>query len=200
MVYVCLNKEFESYVKSENGVLLYTDMISLGLGRYDIKKLEKDGTIEKVERGIYCHKEYTADTMKIYQKMNSKMIYSNETALYLHDLVDRYPMVYTATTISGYHLRKKENLKLYYVKEELWDIGKMEIKDPWGNILNVYDMERTICDIVKNQKKIELQVYLQAIKNYFQRKDKNLRKLARYAKKMGIQDKIRDIVYMHMEP
>ena len=76
----------------------------------------------------------------------------------------------------------------------------MEIKDPWGNILNVYDMERTICDIVKNQKKIELQVYLQAIKNYFQRKDKNLRKLARYAKKMGIQDKIRDIVYMHMEP
>lgn len=193
-------KEFELYVKSENGILLYSDMISLGLGRYHIKELEKDGTIEKVERGIYCHKDYTSDTMKIYQKMNNKMIYSNETALYLHDLVDRYPMVYTATTISGYHLREKENLKLYYVKEELWDIGKMEIKDPWGNMLYVYDMERTICDIIKNQKKIELQVYLQAIKNYFQKKDKNLRKLARYAKKMGIQDKVKDIVYMHMEP
>ena len=51
-----------------------SDMISLGLGRYDIKKLEKDGTIEKVERGIYCHKDYTPDTMKIYQKMNKKII------------------------------------------------------------------------------------------------------------------------------
>ena len=35
-------KEFELYVKSENGILLYSDMISLGLGRYHIKELEKD--------------------------------------------------------------------------------------------------------------------------------------------------------------
>lgn len=52
------------------------------------------------------------------------------------------------TTKSGYHLRNTE-LKIYYVKEELLFLGVETIKTPQRNSVQVYDRERTICDIIK---------------------------------------------------
>ena len=51
----------------------------------------------------------------------------------------------------------------------IWDMGL------------VYDMERTICDLLRSRKNIEMQVFQDALKQYAKRKDKNLRMLMKYA-------------------
>ena len=45
----------------------------------------------------------------------------------------------------------------------------------------VYDMERTICDLIRCRSNIEIQTLQGALKQYAIRKDKNLRMLMQYA-------------------
>ena len=55
--------------------------------------------------------------------------------------------------------------------------------------MSVYDMERTICDIIRNRNNTEIQTLQSALKQYVKRKDKNLRLLMQYAVKFHV-DKI----------
>lgn len=77
------------------------------------------------------------------------------------------------------------------MKEELYEIGITEIKTPYGNKVKVYDLERTICDIIRNKKKIEIALFTDAMKRYVDRKDRNSIKLHKYAKIFNIEDELR---------
>ena len=59
-------------------------------------------------------------------------------------------------------------------------------------LLKVYDLEKTICDIIKNKKKIDGEIFNKAVREYFYSKKKNTLKLYEYAKKMNIYNKVRD--------
>ena len=65
-------------------------------------------------------------------------------------------------------------------------MGKIKIITPFGNEVSTYNKERTICDILRSRNKIELQTFQEAIKGYFQSKDKNLRLLWKYAKSFNV--------------
>lgn len=192
-------KKFNMFIKENNGIFTYEDMIQSGLSRTQIRRLENDQIIKREGRGIYNHKDYLPDIMKIYQMTNKKMIYSNETAAYLHDLTERFPRIYTVTTESGYHLRKSNELKVYYCKKQILELGVIEIENNSGNSIRAYDKERTICDIIKNKERIEQQVYFEVIQNYFKGKTK-LNKLSEYAKKLGISNKVMNIVELMLKP
>lgn len=64
----------------------------------------------------------------------------------------------------------------------------------------VYDKERTICDIIKNKNRMELQVYVEGLRSYFLQGKPDLKKLAMYAKKLGISSKVMDVVTVYMKP
>jgi len=76
----------------------------------------------------------------------------------------------------------KQGVKVYKVKEELFDVGVIEAKSPAGHMLKVYNPERTICDLVRSRRNIEIQDLQTAIKGYVRCKEKNLPLLMRYAK------------------
>ncbi len=95
---------------------------------------------------------------------------------------------------SGYNgsLQKEDNVNLFYTKRELLDLGVINYKLDSGNIIRVYDLDKTICDIIKNKKKIDAEIFNKAIRKYFYSKKKNTLKLYEYAKKMNIYNKVRD--------
>ncbi len=76
-------------------------------------------------------------------------------------------------------------------KEELYNVGIIEMKTLYGNKVKVYDLERTICDIIRNKKKIEIALFTDAMKRYAERKDRNSIKLHKYAKLFNIEDEVR---------
>ena len=88
-------------------------------------------------------------------------------------------------------LLKNKNYQFFYLKEELYEIGIVEMKTPYGNKVKVYDLERTICDIIRNKKKIEIALFTDAMKRYADRKDRNSIKLHKYAKIFNIEDELR---------
>ena len=55
----------------------------------------------------------------------------------------------------------------------------------------LYDKERCLCDLVIEKNEIDKQLYVQAIKEYF-KENYDVRKLVKYAKVFGIEEKIRD--------
>lgn len=196
---MCFEQEFNDFIKEKNGIFKYSDLIYLGYNQRQIRNLEKNKIIERVAKGIYFHKDYFPDMLKVYQMDNKKMIYSHDTAAYLHDLTDRFPRNFTVTTESGYHLRKKDKLNVFYIKKNLFELGLEEVQDMSGNMIKTYDKERTVCDIIRNKEKIELQIYIEVIQNYFNGKVK-LNKLSQYAKVLGISKKVSEVVALMMKP
>ncbi|MBQ6505488.1 MAG: abortive phage infection protein, partial [Flexilinea sp.] len=60
-----------------------------------------------------------------------------------------------------------------------------------GNTINIYDKERCICDIIRDKKNIDIQIFHTAINSYFRDREKNIHKLMEYASIFGIEDKVR---------
>lgn len=81
---------------------------------------------------------------------------------------------------------------MFYIKKELLNLGVTNYKLSSGNIIKVYDLDKTICDIIKNKKKIDAELFNKVIRGYFYSKEKNTLKLYEYAKKMNIYDKVRN--------
>lgn len=191
--------QLELLSNDHNGHLTSANLFTNGFTKYDVSKFVKAGLLERVSRGKYIHKSAMDDEFKLIQLNNSKMIFSNETALYLHDMTGRFPTEFSVTTESGYHLRNT-SLKVYYVKPELLYVGMIEMENYFGNKVLVYDKERTVCDIIKNRNRIEMQVYTEGIQSYFLQGKPNLKKLSEYAKLLGISDKVMDVVLLLAKP
>lgn len=157
--------------------------------------LLKRGVIERVSRGLYIKYDDLADDMVILQSKSKNAIYSYMTALYLHKLVNRNPIKYDITVPSGYNgsLQKNSNVNLHYIKREFINLGVIEVKTTSGAFIKVYDLERTICDIIKNKKQLDSELYNMAIREYFYSKSKNSLKLHDYALKLNIAKKIDNV-------
>ena len=71
-----------------------------------------------------------------------------------------------------------------------YELGVCEVEASSGNLVRVYDKERCICDLVKNRKNTEIQLYQTAIKEYMSDKHKNLSHLIKYAEVLGVRDEV----------
>ena len=178
----------------KNGYLSVKDVNDNNIPRFYLTKLIKDNKIERISRGIYIKKNTIVDDFVILQSKSKNAIYSNMTALYLYGLSNRIPIKYDITINTGYNgsLQNNNKVNLYYTKKELLYLGVIDYKLNSGNIIKVYDLDKTICDIIKNKKRIDIELYNKAIREYFYSKNKNTLKLYEYAKKMNIYNKVRN--------
>lgn len=184
----------KEYIK-ENVVITNKEAEKLGYTRYNLSELTKSGQLERLRPGLYQLKGKVIDDFVLISSNSNRIIFSHQTALYLHDLSDRTPSVFHISVPQGYnasHIKKRyEDLQVHYVKKDLYEIGKTEIKSPQGNLIPIYDIERTICDIIIDRKKIDKQIFTDAIKRYFNSNNKNLRRLIKYSRLFKIEDEIR---------
>ena len=64
-----------------------------------------------------------------------------------------------------------------------------------GHTIVIYDLERTLCDIIRSRNKIDSQIVIETLKNYVHRKNKDLHRLYKYAENFGVEK----ILYHYME-
>lgn len=158
-----------------------------------LTQLTKEKKLIRISRGLYMLPNCFEDEYYKFQVITSYSVFSLETSLYLHNYSDRVPTIYNITVPRNYngYLSKEKNVKLSYVKEELLNLGVIEIESPMGQKIKVYDLERTICDIVKFKNKIDPEVFSKALKQYTKSKEKNLNNLILYARKLNVEKEIR---------
>ena len=135
------------------------------------------------------------DEYYFFQKRYKVAIYSYLSALYLHQLTDVIPNKLEVTLYRGYNPhRMGENIIKHFVTKELYELGVVDCKTMYGNIVSVYDLERTICDLVKNRKSIDSELFSKTLNRYIRTSNKDLSKLYRYARKMKILEKVIEIM------
>ena len=179
----------------ENLIITNKEAEELGYTRRNLSELTKRGQIERLRPGLYQLKGKVIDDFVLISSNRNRIIFSHQTALYLHDLSDRTPNVFHISVPQGYnasHIKNRyKDLQVHYVKKDLYELGKTEIKSPQGNLIPVYDIDRTICDIIIDREKIDKQIFTEALKRYFKSPNRNLRRLIKYSRLFKIEDEIR---------
>ena len=177
-----------------NGYLTTKDVIEHNIPRIYLSRLIDEHVIERVSRGIYIKSNDIPDDMVVLQNKSKNAIYSHMTTLYLYGLSNRIPIKYDITVNQGYNgtLQRDNNVNLFYIKRDLLNLGLTTYMLDSGYEIKVYDLERTICDIVKNKNRLDQEVVNKAIREYFYSNNKNVLKLYEYAKKLKIYDKVRN--------
>ena len=172
-----------------NGTFASYQATKAGIHRQQLAGFVKSGFIEKAERGIYITPGGLDDALYWMQQRAKKIVYSHETSLFLHKLTDRTPIRYSITVPSSYKVSEalKISHKIFYIKKELIDLGKIEIASGMGNSITAYNLERTLCDIIRSRNKIDRQIFIEALKNYTCSKDKDLHRLYKYAGVFGVE-------------
>lgn len=177
-----------------NGYLTTKDVIEHNIPRIYLSRLIDEHIIERVSRGIYIKSNDIPDDMVVLQNKSKNAIYSHMTTLYLYGLSNRIPIKYDITVNQGYNgtLQRDNNVNLFYIKRNLLNLGLTTYMLDTGYEIKVYDLERTICDIIKNKNRLDQEVVNKAIRKYFYSNNKNVLKLYEYAKKLKIYDKVRN--------
>lgn len=187
----------ENLISHSKGVVTSKDADAYGIHREYLREFVKLGKLERVSHGLYITPTMWEDKMLIYQLRREKLIYSHETALYLHNLTDRDPITYSVTVPAGYNTSKlnQDGLIVHTIKKELHTLGVSTATTIFGNNVRVYDKERTICDILRDRNHQDATTVSESLKKYVSQKDKDINKLMRYAGLMRIEK----IVRLYME-
>ncbi len=177
-------KRIEKIIKKQKGTLLSSDLDKNGIPRTYLSMMVSEGKLERVERGVYVLPDSLEDEMFILQKKYPKLIYSHETALVLHQLSDRTPFEYSVTVSSGYKVVEaiSNKSKVYYVKEGLHMMGVVEVSSSMGNPINIYGVERTICDLIRSRNRIDIQIFSDALKRVSSKKGVDFYLMTEYAR------------------
>lgn len=166
-----------------NGTIRTADVVAAGLSRTTLGQLVKDGVLERVAHGQYTRPDTFPDELHLIQRRAGKIVFSHETALYLHDMAERAPLKHAVTIPANSKLSPAlgADLKIYYVKPEFHDIGKCTLPSKWGHDVVAYNAERTVCDILRSRSRIDTQTFAAALKNYTAGHGQNWKLLMEYA-------------------
>ena len=149
-----------------------------GISKFKFYKYVRENGLEPVSRGVYSTGADWVDELYVLHKRCPNAVFSHDEAFYYHGLTDRGPFVHTLTIYSGYNahrLTADGSCKVYTVKKELLDVGKIIVKDNDGNMIPMYDA----------------QDFISVLKTYVSRKDKDLNRLMEYAKLFRVDNVIR---------
>lgn len=187
--------KIEEIIKSNNGIVTASDFKSKGIPSIYLTQLVRKGILKRYKRGIYLTDNADFDEYYFFQNKYKVCIFSYSSALYLHNMTDRIPDKMEVTVYKGYNASNiNKDVIIHYSNKNLYEIGIIQKKTIFGNPVKVYNMEHTICDLFKNKKKIDPEIFSKAVNNYMKSSEKDINKLYEYSKIFKIEEKIREII------
>ncbi|MEJ6949431.1 type IV toxin-antitoxin system AbiEi family antitoxin domain-containing protein [Natronospora cellulosivora (SeqCode)] len=182
-------KEFQK----QGGVLKTSELNKLGLSSRQIRKLLDQGELSKIKRGYYeLSHDVTSEEVMIARLFPKAVIFL-ESALLKYGYTDRIPLAWQIAVNRDSEKSKYDIdypiIKPFYQKSKFLNIGVTTIIVDGVNV-RYFDRDRTICDVMRYERKLEKEVYSKAVMNYIKDSNKNIRHLFEYAKLLNITRKV----------
>ena len=181
---------------AENKKFITTaELKDMGYSYYKIGKLEKDGLLRRVNRSTYENLSYKGDENDFFSAeafvpngviclMSAARYY--ELTNFLPDSVDvaieRKKKVVT--------LPDWPEIKIFYFDPVRMDIGVTEVREG-DNVFHIFDIEKTVVDIIYYRNKIGIEETSEVLKNYLKRRDRQIDRLYAYAKRLRCEKVVR---------
>ena len=184
---------------NNSGILMIKDFTN-NFSKNSIYDFIKKNEMVKIAPGVYALPEVIVDETFTLSQRCTKGIISHDDALYYHGLIEREPFVHSLTIYTGYNPTRltESGYKVYTVKKDLLDVGKIIVRNNFGNEIPIYDLERTVCDLVRNRNQFEIQDFNFVLRTYVSKSNKDLNKLMKYAKLFKIDKIIRQYLEILM--
>jgi len=183
----------DALLLENKGYLKSSDAFQAGISRAYLGDYVRKRGLERAAQGLYMAPDAWVDDMFVIQSRYPQAVFSHETALYLLNLAEREPTRYAATLRTGASSAglTKCGLKVYKIKHELFEMGIVEAQSHAKHTVRIYNAERTVCDMLRSRRNVEIQDLQAAIKGYVRTKEKNIPLLMRYAKLFSVEKAIR---------
>lgn len=172
--------------KNRYGYAYLKELKKQGIHTDTVRRLFREGTIEKVKAGLYKLTDMPAlsnQGMIDVSMAMPKAVICLHSALSYHDLTTALP---AAIMLALPRDSKPVKLsypptQVFYFSPPNYQIGIERVTTKAG-IFIIYNVEKTIVDCFRYRHKLGMEVALEGLKNYLKKPDYNLNKLLKYAK------------------
>lgn len=187
-----MKKQFiQAFFNTHDGIIRTKQLRDAGFTHYQLNQLIQSGQVLKVKQGIYKWNDSDRSELVEVARIVPEGVFCLFTACQYHELSN--------FVASSYHLSipKKSKIvlpiyppiKLYYWEAASYQTGKTEIELDSAPI-QIYDVEKTVCDVIRQRNKVGLDIVKEVVATYLQRTDRNLAKLVEYASELGLKNYI----------
>ena len=159
-----------------------------GFSQYKVSKLVDEGMLIKLNKRYYENAEYSGEESDFYYTeayAPKGVICLLSAAAYYHlttfipEVVDvAIPRKAKISTIP-----EQPQLNIHYYTDARHELGITTVREG-KNEFQIYDIEKTVVDIVFYKEKVGIQETKEVLVTYLQRKERNLNRLLKYAELM----------------
>ena len=174
----------------DNGKKIYTreSLKSLGYERYAVDQMVKKGMLRKITGSTFENVNYDGTEKDFYYvpAIVSEGVVCMLSAAVYYNLSNYWPNSVDVAVKKDKKiatLPKYPPIDIYHFGKNRYELGIITINDG-DNAFRIYDIEKTVVDIIYFRNKVGIEETKQILKNYLDRKDRNLNKLINYAKQL----------------
>ena len=154
---------------------------------YFVRKAMDAGNVMRLRNGLYATVDGLADTIVDVERIVPGGV------LCLYSAWEHYGL--TTQILGSIYVAVEKHrkvvvpvfppIKLCYWEQKYYKISVVEA-DVVGHKLRIYDIERSVCDVVRFSNKVGIDVMTEVLRAYLSRKDRDIAMLTGYAGKMCI--------------
>lgn len=188
-------EKIQRFIKNSNSIITIKEFERNNVSYYYINKLIEDNYIIRIGSGMYAKTDSLVDPFYSIQQKIRKGVFSYNTALYLLGKTEVIPHIFEITVPRTYHINQVDSsVKIHYTNNENLTLGAIKVESPYGKPVMIYNLERTICDIVKNKSILDREQINKVIRNAFAHGLVDGKILIQYSKRLKCEKKIRSII------
>ena len=168
-----------------NGIITTKEINENNIPRIYLTKLVKEKKLFRRERGVYSTSIVNIDPYYTMQVQSNKIIFSHFTALKIQGFYKNIDKLDQISVPQGYNAKKFKNYKVFYDNEEHFGLGLIEYEYK-GKKLKIYNIERSVCDIIRDRLRFDELEYYRFINYYFSIEHLNYKRLLEYSTSLKI--------------
>ncbi|OEG62853.1 MAG: hypothetical protein BHK79_00730 [Halanaerobium sp. MDAL1] len=175
------------------GVLKTAELNDFGLSSRQIKKLLDNDKIEKIKYGYYTLKDYFPKEEVLIARLFPEAVIFLESALRFYNYIDRIPGAWQLAVEKHSNPGKYDisyfKIKTFYIIEKYQKLG-IETYEIDNVKVKVYDRDKSICDLIRYEDKVDSEIFSTALRSYINDEKKNINSLIKYAQILNIREEI----------
>ncbi|MBN2657276.1 MAG: type IV toxin-antitoxin system AbiEi family antitoxin domain-containing protein [Spirochaetales bacterium] len=183
-------KRIKEVFTEHSGYARTQDIRYSGIHHKYLQQLVDEGSIIKLKHGLYSLAE-----MDNYTVLKEALLTVPDgiicmgTALSFYELTTWNPPETHIAIERGRKVVLPEYppIKLYHISENILALGRTEVKAESGEMIDIYDRERVVCDTVRFRNRIGMDIMKEVLKEYMISKQKDLNTLNSYAQQLRIE-------------
>lgn len=167
----------------------------MGYSYYKIGKLEEDGELKRVNRSTYENLSYCGEENDFF----SAEAYVPDGVICLMSAARYYGLTNFLPDVVDVAIERDKKvstlpdwpeIKIYYFDKDRIDTGVQKVQEE-ENAYQIFDIEKTVIDVIYYRNKVGIEETSEILKNYLERKNRQIDKLYEYAKKLRCEKTLR---------